>query len=113
MTVPFVRVASVAELVDAGGLLGRVVEGLPVALFAVDGSYFATLDRCTHGAVRLSEGYLEGTLIECPLHQGVFDVRTGAVAGPPCTRALETFEVKEEGGELFVAVRKPAEAPPA
>jgi len=98
----WIRAASVAELEDAGGLLGCVVGGVAVALYAVEGKYFATSDTCTHGQARLSDGYLEGHLIECPLHQGLFDIRTGEVRGPPCSRPIRTLEVRQQDGELLV-----------
>jgi len=79
----WVRVASIREVDEAGGLLGRSVGGVAVALYRVEGTYYATLDQCTHGQAQLSDGYLEGFLIECPLHQGLFDVRTGEPKGPP------------------------------
>lgn len=104
MTTSWIRVASVAELEDSGGLLGRTVGGVPIALYAVDGEYFATSDTCTHGQARLSDGYLEGHLIECPLHQGLFDIRTGEVKGPPCTKPIHTLLAREEDGALFVCI---------
>ena len=104
MTTSWIRVASVAELEDSGGLLGSSVGGVPIALYAVDGEYFATFDTCTHGQARLSDGYLEGHLIECPLHQGLFDIRTGEVKGPPCSKAIRTLPVREDDGVLLVSI---------
>ncbi len=101
---PWINVSTVAELEEAGGLLGRSVSGVPIALYAVEGEYFATADTCTHGQARLSEGYLEGFLIECPLHQGLFDIRTGDVKGPPCTMPIRTLPVREEGGKILIEV---------
>lgn len=103
-TTSWIKVASVAELEQAGGVLGRVVEGLPIALYAVDGEYFATADICTHGEARLSEGYLDGHIIECPLHQGMFDIRTGEVKGAPCTKPIRTLQVTQENGSLLVGI---------
>jgi naphthalene 1,2-dioxygenase ferredoxin component len=100
----WVRVASVQEVDEAGSLLGRSVNGLAVALYGFESSYYATLDQCTHGQARLSDGYLEGCLIECPLHQGLFDIRNGEVRGPPCTKPLPSFAVRREGNDLFVDV---------
>jgi naphthalene 1,2-dioxygenase ferredoxin component len=97
-------IASVGEVREAGGLLGRTIRGVPVAVYEVNGAWFVTSDVCTHGQARLSDGYLEGFLIECPLHQGLFDVRTGEVKGPPCTEPLRTFPVRREGEELRVSL---------
>jgi nitrite reductase/ring-hydroxylating ferredoxin subunit len=98
----WVRAASTQEVDEAGGLLGRYIGGTAVALYRADGAYYATLDQCTHGQARLSDGYLEGTIIECPLHQGLFDVRSGEVKGPPCTKPLTTLAVRREGEDLFI-----------
>ena len=104
MMTSWIRVASVAELEDSGGLLGSSVGGVPIALYVVDGEYFATFDTCTHGQARLSDGYLEGHLIECPLHQGLFDIRTGEVKGPPCSKAIRTLPVREDDGVLLIGI---------
>ena len=111
MTDPeWIRVASTTELAEAGGLLGRSICGVPLAVYEVSGACFVTLDRCTHARARLSEGYLEGFLIECPLHQGLFDIRTGEAKGPPCTEPLRTFEVRREGEDLLVSLASLQEA---
>jgi naphthalene 1,2-dioxygenase system ferredoxin subunit len=86
------------------GLAQAVVGGLKIALYVVDGEYYATADLCTHGAASLADGYLDGDLIECPLHQGTFNVKTGAAVGAPCTVAIKTFPVKLEDGLLHVGV---------
>ena len=78
------------------------VNGLNVALYVVDGEYFATADLCTHGNASLADGYLDGALIECPLHQGTFNVKTGEAVDAPCSVAVRTFPVKLEDGVLHV-----------
>jgi naphthalene 1,2-dioxygenase system ferredoxin subunit len=98
------RVATVDEVEQAGGLLGRTTGGVAIALYHVDGAYFATTNICTHGQALLSDGYLDGYLIECPLHQGLFDVRTGEVKGAPCTHPIASFPVRREGDALLVDV---------
>jgi naphthalene 1,2-dioxygenase system ferredoxin subunit len=86
------------------GVAQAIVRGVKVALYAVDGEYFATADLCTHGAASLADGYLDGELIECPLHQGTFNVKTGAAVGAPCSVAVKTFPVKLENGLLHIGV---------
>ena len=56
----WVLVASASELKEAGGVFGRKVQGIPLAVFEVEGAYFITSNRCTHGLARMSDGYLEG-----------------------------------------------------
>lgn len=98
------KAVSLRALREAGGVLAHVIEHFELAIYAVDDEVFATADRCTHGGGRLSQGYLIDELIECPLHQGLFDVRTGAVAGPPCTRPVQTFPVRVEGDDVFIGL---------
>jgi naphthalene 1,2-dioxygenase system ferredoxin subunit len=93
-----------AEKVEADGVAGTVVNGKRVALYFVEGEYFATDDFCTHGQALLSEGYLEDYAIECPLHQGTFDVRTGEPTAAPCTVAVKSYPVKVEDGVIHVAM---------
>jgi naphthalene 1,2-dioxygenase ferredoxin component len=99
----WILVASTREVKEAGGIFGRTVQGVPLAVFEVEGAYYVTSNRCTHGLARLSGGYLEGYLIECPVHQGRFDIRTGEVKGPPCTEPLPTFPVRHEGEAILVS----------
>ncbi|QYU68339.1 non-heme iron oxygenase ferredoxin subunit [Leptolyngbya sp. 15MV] len=98
--------AGMAALEAAGGVLGVNVAGRPIALFLVDGQVHATDDLCSHGAARLSDGYLDGHLIECPLHQGLFDVRDGRPAGPPCTAPIRRWPVRTEGGDVLIAIEE-------
>ena len=86
------------------GVALAVVNGTKVALYQVDGEYFATADLCTHGQASLSDGFLDGELIECPLHQGTFNVKTGAAVGAPCAVAVRTYPVKLQDGVLHVGV---------
>jgi nitrite reductase/ring-hydroxylating ferredoxin subunit len=105
MTDPeWIRIASVGEVREAGGLLGRVIRGVPLAVYEVSGAWFVTSSVCTHGEANLSDGYLEGFVIECPIHQGQFDVRTGEAIRPPCTEPLRTFAIRREGEDLLVSL---------
>ena len=54
-----------------------------IAVFDAEDGIFVSLSRCTHGAANLCDGYFDGTYIECPLHQGLFDVRTGEAKAAP------------------------------
>ena len=78
--------------------------GREVALYGVDGEVYATDNVCTHGQARLCEGFLDGHEIECPLHQGKFDVRTGAPTCAPVTEAIRSYPVKIEGGRVWLAL---------
>ena len=90
------------DLRSAGGMVGLTIGEQDFAIYLVEDEVYATANTCTHGNARLSDGYLIGELIECPMHQGLFDVRTGAVMGPPCTEAIRTFPVRIEDGIISI-----------
>jgi nitrite reductase/ring-hydroxylating ferredoxin subunit len=92
------RTTDVAE-----GTVIRVEHGdLVLAVYNVGGEYFVTDDMCTHGPGSLSEGYLEDDEIECNFHGGRFNVRTGAVAGPPCMVPIKTYKVVLDGDTVTI-----------
>jgi naphthalene 1,2-dioxygenase system ferredoxin subunit len=78
--------------------------GHDIALYGVGGEIFATDNLCTHGNARLCDGFLEGHEIECPLHQGRFDVRDGRALCAPVTENLRTYPVKIEEGMVYVEI---------
>lgn len=100
----WIRVIAKANIESNEGIGTAVVAGHRIAIFCAEGQYYATSDTCTHGNASLSEGYLDGHLIECPLHQGLFDVRTGEAVGPPCTDAVRSFPVKLDDGFICVQI---------
>ena len=68
----------------------------------VDGEFFAVQDTCTHGNWALSDGYLDGGVVECTLHFGKFCVRTGKVKALPACKPIKVFPIKVEGGDVHV-----------
>ncbi|MCF8480976.1 MAG: non-heme iron oxygenase ferredoxin subunit [Rhodospirillum sp.] len=96
-------VANEADVIE-GEVLGTNAGNTPVALYRVDSEILATHDICTHAYARLSDGYLEDGQIECPLHQALFDVRTGAVVSGPTQCALAVFPVRVEDGRVLIDV---------
>ncbi|WP_421709156.1 non-heme iron oxygenase ferredoxin subunit [Algihabitans sp.] len=94
-------VAKTSEVTD-GEVIGVEVEGTPIAIYNLDGEYFATHNVCTHAFALLSDGYVDDGKVECPLHQGIFDIRSGKAEEGPVDEDLKTFTVKVEGDELFV-----------
>lgn len=99
----WIDVASVDD-VPADDVVGLVVSGLDIAFYNVEGAIYATDNYCTHGHARLCDGFLEGHEIECPLHQGRFDVRTGAATCAPVTEGVRSYPVKIEAGRVFVSL---------
>lgn len=98
----FQKVASVGD-VRAGEMLLVQVDGQDVVLANVDGQIVAFGNECTHRGGPLSEGILEGGIVECPYHQGRFDVRTGEVVDEPPEEPIPTYQVQVEGEEIKVA----------
>ena len=96
----------VATLDDfaASDAIAVVAAGKEIAIYLVDGAVFATANRCTHGDARLCDGWVEGHEIECPLHQGRFDVRNGQPSCAPVTEAIKSYPVRIEGGRVFLAL---------
>ena len=87
------RNATALAQVEAGKVI-RIEKGqLVLAVYNLDGEYFVTDDACTHGPGSLSEGCIEGDLIECDFHNGAFNIRTGAVATAPCMIPVKTYPV--------------------
>lgn len=71
-----------------------IADGHAIAIFRVETELFALHDLCTHGAARLSEGFVENGCVECPLHQGLFDLRSGAVRSAPLTEAVRSYPLR-------------------
>ncbi len=96
-----------ADDIPPGTMRRVVLENRAIAIYNVEGAFYATDDLCTHRRARLSDGFLEGRVVQCPLHFGRFDVITGQPLNPPCTLALATYPVRVEDGLLFLAGRDP------
>ncbi|WP_042436051.1 bifunctional 3-phenylpropionate/cinnamic acid dioxygenase ferredoxin subunit [Streptacidiphilus anmyonensis] len=84
----------------------RVTEGVPapVAVFNADGVLYAVDDTCTHQDASLADGWLEGCLVECPLHASSFDLRTGRPTCLPAKAALRTHRVEVVDGLVLLHV---------
>lgn len=96
--------AAAQDEVPQDDVMGLIVAGRDIALYGVDGEVFATDNLCTHGHARLCDGFLDGHEIECPLHQGKFDVRSGQPTCAPVTTAVRSYPVRIEGGRIWLAL---------
>lgn len=96
--------ATAVEDVPEEDVIGVMVGDRDLALYNTGGEIFATDNICTHGHARLCEGFLEGHEIECPLHQGRFDIRTGAAMCAPVTEPIRSYPIRIEDGRVFVAL---------
>ena len=75
---------------------------LTLAVYNVDGEFFVTDDACTHGPGSLSEGYIDGDVVECNFHNGQFNIKTGEVVAPPCMIPVKTSRVVLENGRVMI-----------
>jgi naphthalene 1,2-dioxygenase system ferredoxin subunit len=97
----WVTAARRSELAE-GEVLGVEIGGRSIALYDCGGAVYATDNICTHAYARLSDGWLDGEEIECPLHAARFDIKTGKVTAPPATEDLATFPTRIVGDEIQV-----------
>ena len=105
----FTRVCSAAEVAD-GTALAVDVDAFDVVRIAVvrqGDDWFAVEDECSHAAIPLSEGDVEGCEIECWLHGSRFDLRTGKPSGPPATTPVAVYAVRVEGDDVLVDLDAP------
>jgi nitrite reductase (NADH) small subunit/3-phenylpropionate/trans-cinnamate dioxygenase ferredoxin subunit len=100
MTSNFVRIAAIDQLAPGTGQV-RLIQGRQVALFHVNGQFWAVENSCPHRGGPLGEGALEGTVITCPLHGWQFDVTTGDCLEHP-NRKIACFPVRVEGDDVLV-----------
>ena len=98
----FVRVADTGDL-KPGENKTVNVDGTDVALFNVDGTFFAISNTCLHRGGPLGEGFLEDDVVTCPWHGWRFNVKTGENAIMP-TAKVATYQVKIEGTDVMVSL---------
>jgi 3-phenylpropionate/trans-cinnamate dioxygenase ferredoxin component len=101
----FVPVCSLEDLTQSTPRL-VVVDGVAVSVVRVGDEVFAINDVCSHGAVSLSEGEVDGCAVECWLHGSRFDLRTGAALSLPATEPVAVYPVKVEDGKVLVSLEE-------
>lgn len=94
--------AAQCDELQAGSVIRAKAGDVDVALYNIDGEIFATHNICTHAHALLSDGWLEGDIIECPLHGGRFEVKTGKGLGAPITCDLKSLPVRIQGSAIQV-----------
>jgi 3-phenylpropionate/trans-cinnamate dioxygenase ferredoxin subunit len=99
--VAWLRACHLSALID-GAPHAVDLGGVAVCLVRLGAELFAVHDECTHEAVALSEGDVEGCTIECWRHGSRFDLRTGMVMGPPAVEPVQVYATRVEAGEVFV-----------
>ena len=99
----YVKVATTNEI-EPGKVRLFDVKGKAIALFNVDGQFFAVDNACTHRGGPLAEGEISGHEVTCPWHGARFDVRTGEVAGPPAQKGVARYGVRVTGTDVEIEV---------
>jgi len=101
-TLRWTEIMPAADLAP-GSMIGLEIGTRSIAIYHLeDGSFHATDNVCTHAFAHLSDGWLEGDVVECPLHGGCFDVRSGKGVCEPISKDLEVFPVEIRDGKLCV-----------
>jgi nitrite reductase/ring-hydroxylating ferredoxin subunit len=99
-----IEIGAVTEI-PVGTLRRVVIDQVSICIAnAPDGNFYAIDDRCTHEGYPLSEGEIWGMEVECPGHLSRFDLRTGAVTGPPAVKPANTYAVTIQNGKVYVEV---------
>ncbi len=93
-----------ADDLPTDDVIGVAVGENEIAIYTLGDAIYATANICTHGRARLCDGFLDGYEIECPLHQGKFDVRDGQPLCEPATEALRGYPVKVEDGRVYLLI---------
>lgn len=98
-----IRVAQ-ADEIQPGQRKIIEVAGTFIAIFNVDGTYYAIEDVCTHDDGPVAEGELDGFEIECPRHGARFDIRDGRVLSMPAIRPVQSYPVAVEDGSILLEI---------
>lgn len=101
-TAEFVTVATVDEIKPGERMIFELGRRW-LAVFNVDGKFYAIEDRCTHDDGPVAEGPLRGCVIECPRHGATFDITSGKVLSAPALVDVPTFQVRVVGNEVQIA----------
>ena len=97
----FIKVASVSDIQD-GDMISAEIEDGKVIIARLEGEFYAFDEECTHAGCGLSDGDLDGNVIQCPCHGAEFDIRTGEVLSPPAVEPLPIYQVRIEGDDILI-----------
>ena len=102
-----VQVCAVSD-VPENSVISREVGDEVVAIYNINGTFYATEARCTHATADLADGTLDGEEIECSFHFGKFHVPSGKATEAPCFIALKTYRTDVRDGQVFIDLDMPA-----
>jgi 3-phenylpropionate/trans-cinnamate dioxygenase ferredoxin component len=106
----FVHACTLDDLAD-GTARAVEVDGVEIAVVRNGDEVYAIQDECSHAAIPLSEGDVDGDEIECWLHGSMFDLRTGKAINLPATEPVPVYPVRIENGEILVDVTQSLSTP--
>jgi 3-phenylpropionate/trans-cinnamate dioxygenase ferredoxin subunit len=93
-----------ADSVDMDDLIRFDYANKTFCIYRIEDGYYATDGICSHEAVHLEDGLVMDDEIECPMHQGIFNIKTGKAISPPACDDLKTYPVKVENGKIYIKV---------
>lgn len=99
----FTKAATVDEIAENGCKVVQLGDK-SIAVFRVDGEFYAIDNACTHDGGPLGEGEIEGHEVTCPWHGAIFDIATGEALGPPAGDDLDTYSVRVNGSDVEVEI---------
>jgi 3-phenylpropionate/trans-cinnamate dioxygenase ferredoxin component len=101
MTARWIKIATTGAI-EQDGMIAVEIEGRQIAVYHVGGAFHATANICTHAYALLTDGFLDECTVECPIHAGRFDIKTGRALGPPVTIDLKVYKLKLEGEDILI-----------
>ena len=94
------------DVLETGDVTQVSFNNMTLAIYDTQDGIFVSDARCPHAGANLCDGYFDGKNIECPLHQGLYDARTGKAKAAPATRPLRMFESRVKDGKVQIKVEK-------
>ncbi|MDA1283546.1 MAG: non-heme iron oxygenase ferredoxin subunit [Proteobacteria bacterium] len=92
--------------IDMDDLIRFDFKNSTYCVYRINDGFYATDGICTHEAVHLEDGLVMNGEIECPMHQGIFDIKTGKAKSPPACKDLNIYSVKSEERKIFIQINK-------
>jgi nitrite reductase/ring-hydroxylating ferredoxin subunit len=99
----YVKVAKTSEITPGTGKYVEV-QSNPIALFNLDGNFYAISNTCTHRGGPLAEGFIAGDEVTCPWHGARFKIPTGEVLGPPAPKSVPQYNLRVQGDDIEIEV---------
>jgi nitrite reductase/ring-hydroxylating ferredoxin subunit len=93
-----------AKDLERQSVLAVEAGGEEIALYWVEGAPYATSNICTHALAHLTDGFLDGECVECPIHQAMFNVKSGEVVAGPAEAPVKTYPCRIEGVDVVIDV---------